>query len=78
MTPGNMIYESNTTFADRRGSPEVLRGCVEVVSFLNDQDRFVSMGTRIPKGILLEGWVISRIFSCHLKHMQYIKNIFVF
>lgn len=40
---------------DWAGSPEVLRECTEIVSFLRDRRRFQNMGAKIPKGILLEG-----------------------
>jgi len=40
---------------DWAGSPEVLRECTEIVSYLQDRRRYQNMGAKIPKGILLEG-----------------------
>lgn len=40
---------------DWAGSPEVLRECSEIVSYLKDRRRFLNMGAKIPKGILLDG-----------------------
>lgn len=45
----------NITFDDWAGSPEVLRECREVVSFLHHTEDYAAMGASLPKGILLEG-----------------------
>ena len=44
-----------TRLEDWAGSPEVLRECTEIVSYLQDRRRYQNMGAKIPKGILLEG-----------------------
>ncbi len=44
-----------TTFADVAGNAAALADLREVVDFLRDAPRFVGMGARVPKGILLEG-----------------------
>jgi cell division protease FtsH len=37
------------------GSPEVKRECAEIVSFLEDRERYEAIGAKVPKGVLLEG-----------------------
>ena len=54
-SPSSQKVQSNVTFADWCGSPEVLRECTEVVSFMTNKTNFEYFGARIPKGILLEG-----------------------
>jgi cell division protease FtsH len=44
-----------TTFADVAGNAAALADLREVVDFLRDAKRFVGMGAKVPKGILLEG-----------------------
>ena len=46
---------SGTTFADVAGNAAALADLREVVDFLRDAKRFVGMGAKVPKGILLEG-----------------------
>ena len=46
---------TRTTFADVAGNTAALTDLREVVDFLRDSKRFVGMGARVPKGILLEG-----------------------
>lgn len=46
---------TRTTFADVAGNSAALADLREVVEFLRDSKRFVGMGARVPKGILLEG-----------------------
>ncbi len=43
------------TFADVAGAKEAKEELVEVVDFLRDQKKFVEMGAKIPKGVLLMG-----------------------
>lgn len=43
------------TFADVAGAKEAKEELVEVVEFLRDQKKFVAMGAKIPKGVLLMG-----------------------
>lgn len=47
--------ETNTTFADVAGQREAKYELEEVVEFLKQPDKFVKMGARIPKGVLLVG-----------------------
>ncbi|MEP7382470.1 MAG: AAA family ATPase [Gemmatimonadota bacterium] len=46
---------ARTTFADVAGNSAALADLREVVDFLRDSKRFVGMGAKVPKGILLEG-----------------------
>jgi len=46
---------TRTTFADVAGNSAALADLREVVDFLRDSKRFVGMGAKVPKGILLEG-----------------------
>ena len=45
----------HVTFADVAGADEEKEELQEIVEFLRDPDRFVSLGARIPKGVLLVG-----------------------
>ena len=44
-----------TTFADVAGADEEKAELAEIVDFLRDPQRFVELGARIPKGVLLVG-----------------------
>ena len=44
-----------TTFADVAGADEEKEELAEIVDFLRDPQRFVKLGARIPKGVLLVG-----------------------
>ena len=46
---------SKTTFADVAGADEEKEELAEIVDFLRDPQRFVELGARIPKGVLLVG-----------------------
>ena len=46
---------TRTTFADVAGHSAALADLRDVVDFLRDSKRFVGMGAKVPKGILLEG-----------------------
>lgn len=46
---------AKTTFADVAGVEEAKAELVEVVDFLKDSSRFIQIGARIPKGVLLVG-----------------------
>ena len=47
--------DKKTTFDDVAGADEEKEELQEIVEFLRDPDRFVSLGARIPKGVLLVG-----------------------
>jgi len=52
MTQGN---ETHVTFKDVAGADEEKAELEEVVDFLRDSSKFIELGARIPKGILLVG-----------------------
>ena len=45
----------STTFNDVAGADEAKQELVEVVEFLREPEKFISLGARIPKGVLLIG-----------------------
>ncbi|MDQ0418268.1 cell division protease FtsH [Croceifilum oryzae] len=47
--------KKRVTFQDVAGADEEKQELVEIVDFLKDNRRFVAMGARIPKGVLLVG-----------------------
>jgi cell division protease FtsH len=47
--------DTGVTFEDVAGVDEAKAELQEVVSFLQDRDRYGRLGARIPKGILLVG-----------------------
>ena len=47
--------DNNVTFADVAGADEEKEELAEVVEFLKNPKRFLSLGARIPKGVLLVG-----------------------
>jgi len=50
----NMI-QPNVSLSSWAGSPEVLEECREVISYLDNKEKFKLLGAEMPKGILLEG-----------------------
>jgi len=51
----NNMIQPNVSLSSWAGSPEVLEECKEVVSYLENKDKFKLLGAEMPKGILLEG-----------------------
>jgi cell division protease FtsH len=49
------FVKPNVTLDSWAGSPEVLEECREVISFIENKERFQQIGAEMPKGILLEG-----------------------
>jgi cell division protease FtsH len=45
----------NITLASWAGSPEVLEECKEVITYIENKERFAQIGAEMPRGILLEG-----------------------
>lgn len=53
---GSKVIEKPTTrFTDVAGVEDAKEELVEVVDFLKNPEKYIEMGARIPKGILLEG-----------------------
>ncbi|XP_066301226.1 ATP-dependent zinc metalloprotease YME1L1-like isoform X1 [Branchiostoma lanceolatum] len=49
------VKDNNVTFDDVKGCQEAKEELEEVVKFLQDPDRFTSLGGKLPKGVLLVG-----------------------
>ena len=45
----------NITLNSWAGSPEVLEECTEIITYIENKDRFKKIGAEMPRGILLEG-----------------------
>lgn len=45
----------NTTLSNWAGNPEVLEECQEVISYIDNKEKYKKIGADMPKGILLEG-----------------------
>tara|TARA_X000001036_G_scaffold150423_1_gene142871 strand:+ start:35492 stop:37255 length:1764 start_codon:yes stop_codon:yes gene_type:complete len=51
----NINLSVNTTFADVAGIPEAKEELYEIVDFLKNPEKYVSVGAKVPRGVLLEG-----------------------
>ncbi|MBQ4347577.1 MAG: ATP-dependent zinc metalloprotease FtsH [Firmicutes bacterium] len=51
----NLDEKNRVTFADVAGCDEEKNELVEIVEFLKDSSKFMKLGARIPKGVLLVG-----------------------
>ena len=49
------IENLNLTLKSWLGTPEVIEECEEVVSYIENKERYKEIGAEMPKGILLEG-----------------------
>jgi cell division protease FtsH len=49
------MQKNNITLSSFAGSPEIMRECTEVVSYLKNSTLYEMAGAKIPRGILLEG-----------------------
>jgi len=45
----------NVTLSNWAGSPEVIDECKEVISYIDNKEKYRKIGAEMPKGILLEG-----------------------
>ena len=45
----------NVSLSSWAGSPEVMEECKEIISYIEQKDKFTEIGADMPKGILLEG-----------------------
>jgi cell division protease FtsH len=45
----------NVTLDNWAGSPEVIDECIEVISYIENKDKYENIGATMPRGILLEG-----------------------
>lgn len=45
----------NVTLESWAGSPEVIEECKEVISYIDNKEKYKEIGAEMPKGILLEG-----------------------
>jgi len=45
----------NVTLESWAGSPEVIEECKEVISYIDNKEKYKAIGAEMPKGILLEG-----------------------
>ena len=49
------FVKPNVTLASWAGSPEVVEECKEVISYIENKEKYKLIGADMPKGILLEG-----------------------
>ena len=63
--------KTGTTFADIAGVDEVKEEVMEVVQFLRNPKKFLSLGARSPAGVLLVGPPGTGTVPPHLDHNGY-------
>jgi len=51
----DQFSKSNITLNSWAGSPEVIEECKEVISYIENKEKYKIIGAEMPKGILLEG-----------------------
>jgi cell division protease FtsH len=51
----DLFVKPNVTLDSWAGSPEVLDECKEVISYIDNKEKYKKIGAEMPKGILLEG-----------------------
>jgi len=51
----NNFEKPNVTLSNWAGSPEVIEECNEVISYIENKEKYQKIGAEMPKGILLEG-----------------------
>ena len=51
----NEFNKPNVSLSNWAGSPEVLEECKEVITYIENKERFNKIGAEMPRGILLEG-----------------------
>jgi len=49
------IKKPNVSLSSWSGSPEVIEECKEVISYIENKEKYKQIGAEMPKGILLEG-----------------------
>jgi cell division protease FtsH len=49
------FIKPNVTLESWAGSPEVIEECKEVISYIENKEKYKQIGAEMPKGILLEG-----------------------
>ena len=51
----NNFERPNVTLSNWAGSPEVIEECKEVISYIENKEKYKKIGAEMPKGILLDG-----------------------
>jgi ATP-dependent Zn protease len=51
----SLFTKQNVTLESWAGSPEVIDECKEVISYIENKEKYKQIGAEMPKGILLEG-----------------------
>jgi cell division protease FtsH len=54
-TEEDTLIKPNVTLKNWAGSPEVIDECREVISYIENKEKYKLIGAEMPKGILLEG-----------------------